>query len=274
MKLIFDFDSSREYLSHRLEVMPNGGYGQMSRLAEHMNVHSSLVSQIFSGRKSLTIDMAAQVAQYFALGPLETDYFLALVQHERAGTQVLRGAMRRSLDALKSRAADVRQTIVVERALSEQERAVFYSSWTYAAFRQLCAIGRGMDVPSLARILDLPQSAVLHVAEFLVSTGLCIKDGTKYRVGPSSTYIERSSPWARVHHRNWRDRALVAMDYERDADLFYTSPVSLSRADAHHVRRAIADLIQRVNAIVDPSSSEVARCLSIDWFQPALREPQ
>lgn len=57
------------------------------------------------------------------------------------------------------------------------------------------------------------------------------------------------------------------MDLRDPSHLFYTGPMSLSKADTEKVRQMLLDLIQTTNKIVINSPSETIRCMNIDWFE-------
>ncbi len=60
-----------------------------------------MVSQVMAGSKDFTLEQAKKVAEYFVLPKFETDYFLLLVQIERAGTQDLKNYFREKRDEIK-----------------------------------------------------------------------------------------------------------------------------------------------------------------------------
>src|ERR1039457_3217815 len=94
MKL-FEFDNYKEFVRKKLRGTTNKGHGQYSRIAEHLSIHTSMVSQVFGGEKHLTFEQACGICNYFGFTELETDYFIALVQLDRAGTPEARGKCQR-----------------------------------------------------------------------------------------------------------------------------------------------------------------------------------
>ena len=66
------------------------GRGEFRRISLALGMHTTLVSQVFRGRKSLTEEQAGGLARYMGLGTLETDFLLKLVQRERSGSEELR----------------------------------------------------------------------------------------------------------------------------------------------------------------------------------------
>jgi uncharacterized protein (TIGR02147 family) len=265
----YEFDNYRQFLEKRLKAMPKKGYGQMSLLARFLTVHTSLVSQIIKGHKELTTDQAALVADYFGLSALETEYFVLLVQSERAGNRSAKALCKKQLQRVREQAQTISKRLDVDGKLSEEERAVFYSDWTYSAVRQAVAIPGVDNVDSIAAYLDLSREKVQRCLEFLIRTGLCKASQNKISVGPLSTHVEASSSWVRVHHTNWRLRAVSSLDGPLRGDLHYTLPLTISAKDSDLLRERILQFIEQAKAIIDPSPSEEMFCLNIDWFKVA-----
>ncbi|MBX3035089.1 MAG: DUF4423 domain-containing protein, partial [Bdellovibrionaceae bacterium] len=128
------------------------------------------------------------------------------------------------------------------------------------------------DGHDIARRLNLPAPVVAKVLQLLTEQGLCmIKDG-KLDYGAAHIYIDRDSPHAHKHQRNWRIRAMHIMEQGRDENMFFTSPMSLSREVFEEVRRLLPNVIQEISKKAGPSPSEKVACLNIDWFDYAPAE--
>ena len=267
---IYEFDDYRKFLAKQLLVMPNQGYGQMSKLASHLGVHATLISQILKEHKNLTIDQAALVADFFGLNEVETEFLVLLVSLDRAGNWAAKNIYKKQLQRIKDQMQNISQRVTVAAKLSEEQRAVFYSDWAYSAIRQSVSLPGIDSVDTIAEFLQIPRNRVQYFLDFLVKTGLCFNVKGKLKAGPASTHIEAKSPWVRVHHANWRQRAMHSLDKNKTGNLYYTSPMTLSRADAKLVHEKIIQFIEQINTIADPSPSESLFCLNIDWFNEGM----
>lgn len=247
--------------------MPNQGYGQLRKLAEAIGVHSTLISQILNGSKNLTVDQAILTSNFIGMNDHETEYFIHLVHLDRAGPAKTKDFLRRQIQKLKREAQDLNVRRAKEARLTEEQRSIFYSHWSYSAIRQLTAIKGNQESESLAKELKLPLQYVRQVIQFLLKSGLCVEGKQGLTIGPASTFIEKDSPWTRVHHANWRHQALAAMDSQKDEDFFFTSPLTLSKADAEKIKGMIVNFLESTNSVIDPSPSEELYCLNLDWFK-------
>jgi hypothetical protein len=266
MVSIFEFSEYRSFLNRRFKAMPKQGYGQANKLAIFMNVHTTLVSQVFKGHKTFTLEQASLVAEFLGLTDLESEYFVLLVQLDRAGNESLRKIIRRQIAQMKKTSLELVNRLQVEKKLSDEKRAVFYSDWSYSAIRQMTAIEGFQNLENIASHLNLSKKHTKVVLDFLLSTGLCKEEKGKLRVGPSSTHLESSSPWVKVHHTNWRQKALEQMHKEDESQLHYTAPMTLSHKDAIAIREMIIKFLEQVDKVIEPSPSEELHCLNIDWF--------
>lgn len=263
---VFNYDDSRLFISDRFLEMPKKGYGQSYRLAQYLGVHTSLISQVVKGRKSFSLEQAQKITTYFGLLEKEVEYFLLLVQKEKAGTVELKNIFDRKLKSLKKEASLLVNRLQASGKLDEATRAIFYSHWKYSAVRQLTALPQFPNLDAIGAALGLSVKATNEVMAFLLRTGLCVEKEGRFVIGPSSTHLEIGSPWAYGNLANWRQKALEEFRRESPAKLHYTAPMTLSKGDAEKVRELIIKFLEEVDRIVEPSPSEALHCLNIDWF--------
>lgn len=263
---IFDYSDYKKYLQDWLDALPRHGHGQMRRIAEHLNIHTTLVSQIFGGPKDLTLEQAMALCSFLSLGELESDYFVGLVELQRAGTTSLKALAERRLQRLRVLAEDLVNRLPRDRVLSEAEKATFYSNWYYNGIWLLVMVP-GFETPeAIADYFKLPLPLVQQVVGFLCDTGLLIKEGCRLTMGARYTHLETASPLIAGHHRIWRTMAMGRFDTLRKEELAFSAPLTLAREDFPKVRAEIVAFIERIWELVRSSPSEKLACLNIDWF--------
>ncbi len=267
MVSIFNFDNYRKFIAKRFQEMPKQGYGQSRKLAAFLNVHTTLVSQVLKNLKDFTLEQASLTCEFLGLNEGETQLFLLLVQYERAGNESLRRNLRRQIENAKSHAKELVNRLESKKKLSEEDRATFYSDWSYSAVRQLVAIKGFAQTDAIGKYLGLSIKRVRSIVDFLLATGLCIEENGQIKVGPRSTHLESSSPWVRVHHINWRQKAIEQIHSDELAKLHYSCPMTISSSDALKIREMIVQFLQTLDQVIEPSISEELRCINIDWFK-------
>lgn len=261
---VFDFDDYREFLTSWIDAQSVRGL--RAQLAQAMGVSSTLVSLILKGDKHLSMEQAAEAVDYLGLQEREADYFFTLVEFGKAGSHKLRMKLKNKLRQQKNESKQLGKRLKKDLELTEEKKAIYYSSWIYTGIRNLAALEQFHDVMSLAQRLNLPPSSVHQALEFLVEAGLCKVEKGKITYGPAYTHINHDSPFVNKHHQNWRFRGIQQMDSRSESDLYYTCPMSLSAEAAEEVRNLLLKTIQEALKVVGPSQSEEVRCLNIDWF--------
>lgn len=266
MTNIYEFSEYRDFLENWLKEQPRQGRGILSRWAESLHVHPTLLSQVMGGNKDLSLELAEELARLIHLSDEECEYFLLLVQKSRAGSVALRRRYERRQREIQTRARDMTQRLKTSE-FDAVAQAEFYSSWLYSGVRNLTALNEMKDVTALSSRLGLPREVLIPIVEFLLKHGLCEIDRQRLTYGPARTHLPATSPLVGQHHRNWRGRGEEQQRLKRESDLFFTFPMSLSEKDADLIRQKIPKWIEDVHKLVGPSPSETVRCLNIDYFE-------
>jgi len=265
---IYEFRDYRRFLGAWIASSAKEGRGQLARISEVAAIHKTTLSQIFHGSKELSLEQAHRVAQYLGLTDAETEYFVLLVNHERAGSVDLRKLILRQIEARQKSHQQLSNRVSRSRELSSEERSIYYSSWIYSAVRNLTAIDGFQSAAEISKKLGLELSLVNKVVEFLVENGLCVRKSEGLRPGPQMTHLESESPLVVRHHGNWRVKAMERHPVLRaEQELAYTAAMTLSVSDVGKIRALLADLVQKTDEVVGPSASEKLYCLCLDWFE-------
>lgn len=267
---VSDFQDYRKFIKTTLAQGPKQGRGGLKKIADVLGLSTSVVSQILSGGRNLSLEHACRLAQYFGLNEKETDYLLTLIELDRAGTENLRIILRQRLQETKTQFTKVVHRIPKSHTLSEAEQTQFYSLWYYSAIRILTSLDRYQTVDALATHLGLPKREVRRVVEFLLETGLCSSKKNLIQMGKKRTHLPADSPFAARHHSNWRLKTVEWSSHLGADDLLYTSLLSISEKDFLVIQERLRELIAEINPIVDASTPETVVLFTLDWlkFQP------
>lgn len=266
MTNVYEFNDFRSFLTEWLKNQPLKGRGLLSRWAEKLNVHPTLISQIMGGSKEISLELADELTRLLHLSDEEADYFLLLVQFSRSGSVSLRQRQQRKITEAQTRAKNLAHRLKQTTDFDSVAKAEFYSSWIYAGVRNLTAVPGQNSAEAIADRLQIPREVIVKVIEFLLRNGLCEMKNSQLTYGPQRTHLPATSPLVAQHHRNWREQAEQKMLWRREQDLFFSFPMSLSDKDAELLRQKLPLWIEEVHKIVGPSKSETVRCLNIDYF--------
>ncbi|MCC6137894.1 MAG: TIGR02147 family protein, partial [Bdellovibrionaceae bacterium] len=172
---IFEHADYKHYVRELVRSMPHRGRGQFRQMALHLDINSTVISQIFKGERELTTEHGLKLAQYLGLSDLETRYFLNLINKARAGSHDLKNYYAREEKKLMAEAKNIKSRIIEHKEISDEHKAIFYSNWYYSGLRMLSAIPGYNTVDEMAEYFGLSRSVVQKAISFLLKTGLCIE---------------------------------------------------------------------------------------------------
>lgn len=264
---IFNSNSYQSFIRKTIEQMPNNGRGELLRLATHIGVHTSTLSQVLALKKHFTLEQSCLAAEYFGLNTIETSYFLLLVNRDRAGTTLLKRNFDVQLNEIKQKSTELKVMLPHDRPLTQEEKAIFYSNWFYTAIWAQTSIEGFNTRDSLEKYFNLPRKLINEVTQFLIKTGLCVEEKGYLKPGHKYTHLEAESPLVSRHHANWRIKAMERHPNLSQSELCYSSPLTLSKKDALIVKERLSELITEINKIRDPSPSEALYCINVDWIK-------
>lgn len=190
-----------------------------------------------------------------------------LIEYDRAGNPRYKNKLIRKIKSLQDQSQKIGKRVPRSKELTDEQKAIYYSSWLYTGIRNLSAIQTFHNVNEISRHLNCDLQVVARVVRFLLDNGLCKEENGKLTFGPASIHVDKESPFVNKHHQNWRFQAIHHMELRKDSDLFFSSPMSLSKQAYNEIRKDIPNYIQSIMKISGPSESEQVACLNIDWFQ-------
>lgn len=264
---VFDYRDYKKFVLAELKTRPKAGHGEFQRIAKALRVHFTMITHVLKGGMHLSPEQALALAEYLGLSELETEYFLALVQLARAGDQRTKNFFEARVHALHDQSMNLGTRLTAKNALSEQDQALFYSSWIYAAIRLLSAVPALQTRAAFSEALGLPPAKVNQALDFLLSRGLCEEAGKKVIYRELKTYVASDSPLAARHHANWRAKVASQLDTLERKELAFTYPTVISESDFLELREELVRFIEKFKKTCDASPSERLYCLNLDWVE-------
>ena len=264
---LFDFSDYRAYLSAWLKAVKSNKSFNLSRLAEVAGVHPTFLSYILKGKKHLSLEQAALISDHLEHTKLEQDYFITIINLDRAGTKRLHDYWLEKKAAIEAEKNKLSKRFDKHRELSTDERAEFYSSWLYAAVWAATSINDRQTHTQIATRFNISRDRAEEVLRFLVGVGLCNEKHGFYSMGDMHIHVPNESPFVVKHHLNWRMKAVQKMDTRGPDELFFTSPMSMSLNDFSKVREKLNKLIKEAVDTAKDSRAQDVVCLNIDFFK-------
>ncbi len=265
MKL-FSFNQPRALIRYWLSTLPQKGRGKITDIGAALNVSPNQVSQMLSGHRKMTLEHAVELADFMKLTPTESDFFIALVEFENAGTNKLKNYWKAKADSIRKTGLSVQMNIKPEKELDELAKAQFYSSHLFSLVRLYCSVGKGKTVEEICEAFNLERSATSEILNFLIAEGLVVYKNGIHKMGLQSTHVPQGSPYLYRHHTNWRIESLKHLDKVRDEELVFTCPCSLDEKTFVKLKEKFLQLISEAGDLVRASDSDEVACINIDLF--------
>lgn len=267
--MIFEFSAYRSYLRAYLKKLPKKGHGEARKIAIHLRVSSTFISNVLAGSKDLTLEQAEVLSEYLGHSEMEADYFLNLIQLERAGTHRLKKYFDAKLKETKDKSLQLSKRVQAKNTLTDEEKSTFYSHPLYSAIHLYTAThAKGRSIEEISRRFDIPRSRASKMVQFLDQAQLIqeVEKNGRYVIGTQSTHLEVHSPHLHKHHTNWRLKAIQSSENLSDQELIYTVNVALSESDFSKLRESMVQFIKGFLDTVHPSPSEELACFNLDFF--------
>lgn len=241
--------------------------GYKTQLAHAAGCQKSFLSQVLYSHIHLTPDHALGIANFWKLSADERDYFLELVQRDRASSPALRGLAEARIREIRRRNQDLATRFQKTKPLEEAQQALYYSSWHWSAIHILLTVPNFRTAAAIARRLQLSEDFVVRCLENLKAMELIEQRGNEWQVTQNDIHLPQDSPLTAMNHSNWRNRAVADSQMRLPDSLHYTALHSLSRKDFEALKSMLMSFLDQSRKIVRESAEEELVCFCLDWFR-------
>lgn len=266
MASVFEATSYRGFLEAWLEAQPQRGRGLRSRMAEVIGTQTGFITQVFQGAAEFSLEQGLKLAVWIGLDEGAKEFFLLLLQRDRAGTPELETHFQGLMTRILEKRRDLSQRLDVKTAPSELDQATYFSSWIYAAVHVALTCENLGTAEAIATHLALPLPQVRKALEFLSGAGLAAEKQGRLETGEARMHLGTASPHLLKHHLNWNLRAIRAVEADLSAGLHYSSVVSLSAEDQMKIREIFTEALDRSKKIVRDSPGESVCGITLNVF--------
>lgn len=265
-KMLYDFDGYKEYLSEMLSTSGETR-GKRGQLAEVLGCQSAFVSQVLNSHTHFSLEHAYEISSFLRHTESERNFFLLLVQRDRAGTKNLKSYYTAQIKDIREKRQLVHERLNVPNAISKFDEMTYYSSWIYAAIHVLLSVTKFQSAESLSKRLSLAVDKVSSCIEFLVQCGLAKIEKGIFKIGESRLHLKADSPLIAKHHMNWRMQSLRSLENSSKDDLHYSSVMAISHADYQKIKEHILKTLEETEKIIVHSPEEDGYVLGVDLFK-------
>jgi len=264
---LFGFESYREYIRYRINAGDNAR-GYQRRMAEAAHCQPSYISQVLSQKANLTLEQAIGLCILWEFDPMGTDYFLNLVNFERAGNDKLKKHYRKLIERTRNEKQKLSERFSGQAKIMHGEEVFYYATWYIPVIHTLLAIPGEGDPNKIAKRLSIDIDATINAIERLIQMGLVERKNGLLSLTNKSIHLQSDSPMNHSYHTNIRNLASRSLQQSRPGmNLHYSAIYSLSKEDAAKLKQQLIDAISKQRSTVVKSEEEVVAVCGIDFFE-------
>ena len=253
------------YASYIETIIKQGSWGIQSKIAKAANCQASYLSQVIKKKAHLTSDHAMGIAIYLKLSTDETEFFLKLVEYEKAGP-ILKKFIHQRLNEMKQIRNNLSIRYQAPNLIGSEAQFYYYSSWHWSAIHILVSAGFN-TLERLSQRILLPIEVVKSTLVGLEQIGLIKHKNGIWSELNKSIHLPSDSHLTGVNHWNWRQRAIQDAQFQNNTSLHYSSVQSISNSDFHKIKELMLKMIDQSRNIITDSVGEDGFCLNCDFFR-------
>ena len=242
--------------------------GRIKDLANLLRCHASFISQIIRGKAHMSHEQAHRFCSYAQLSDEETEFFINLLNRDRAGTNELKalfnGILKRKLVERRSLQKRARLT----PTLSRDQEIVYFQSFTYPLIHAALHLPDLKEPKQLSITLGIPEPEVSEALKLLNELGLATQRDEKWHPTVKNLHVGKESPLNRTYHANWRLKTAMLLQEGRRTHehTHFTSLFCISKKDVERIRELILTHLEKVRQEMVASDSERLFVLCLDYF--------
>ena len=267
MKIVFEFENYKNFVNAWLSAQPKKGHGLRRKMAEAIHTQTGYITQVLSGSAHFSAEQGLRLANFFGLPPEEREFFLLLLQLDRAGTSDYREFISSQIKKAREDRRNLSKRFKAKTFPSDKDQSRYFSSWLYACIHVMVTCERFQSSRrTIASALGIPITRATEIIDFLVQSGFIREQGGKLVAGEARAHLGTDSPFLSRHHLNWNLLALQKILTDPTTNLHYSSVVSLSKADVDAFREIFTRALDRSNKIVADSPGEQVFAFTLNFF--------
>lgn len=261
---VFKYKDYRELINAWIQSEQRSG--TRTRLSRAAGCSPAWMSRTLSGSAQLTPDQALGVCEYFRFNEKEADYFLLLVDYERASTLALKKRILSKLKQFEKESRQFSASVKTDSNLADEDYARYYSTWIYAAIHVATMI-QDVSLEDIAKLLRVSEEKILDVLSDLKKMGLVINQASQWRATSKNIHLPAEHPMANIGHVIWRNYTIRSLQEHTAKGLHYSAIHCLSKKDRDRLREKLKETVLGFRKAIEDSPSESLAVFCLDWME-------
>lgn len=263
---IYRYSHYREFLNHCFPAKGEGRGGR-AKLAKLLGCQPGFVSIVLAEKSDFTPEHGMQIAEYLHLNMEEKNYFLLLLQKDRAGSVALRQHYETQIKAIQNQKKEVKSRIAVTHEISFEDQMRYYQSWFQTAVHMCTLVPRLRTPAAMSEYLYVPIETIKQTLETLLQLGVVTQKNGQFSSTQKRMHISEKNIALKTHHANWRHRALNALDFNNEEALHYSSVMSISKSAMTEIKQILLKAIESSEPVIKEAKDEGVFALTMDLFE-------
>lgn len=262
---IFKEEDYRVYIEKKLKTK-GYGRGSKAKIAELLDCKPSFISQVLKDKNSFNLEQGFKLNAFFKHDELEKDYFINLIEYDRAGTFNLKEYFKIKLKDIKKK-AKLLENRVKRDELSESDAMAYLSNWNHVMIRRLVDIPEYQNKKALKEKLKLQDKDLEEALNFLIEKKLIIKEKNKFITGPQKIHMKKGSPLVQFAGVKSRLKNLERLHNVSENNFTFTAEISLSRKNYIDFKNEITNFVSSFLKSLEDDKAEKVCSLTIDLME-------
>ena len=241
--------------------------GFWTQIAKATGCQTSYVSRILAKGAHFSQEQTLRLCDYLLFQSEETEYFICLVESQKASSPELKSFYKKKLDTIREKNLTIKDRVKPSVTMSAEALATFYSQWYYLAIHVLLLNPKFRSATTIATALGLSLTTVEKTLRFLLDQDLVKTKNGELVPGEVDTHLGHASPFVKQHHSNWRIAAIESIRGEEDRNLHYSAVSSLSEEAVRVLREKFVSLIEDYVKTIKPTRDETLYAFNLDFFK-------
>ncbi len=264
MDSIYKSKTYRSFVAGQLEKR---GRGARTWLTKTIGVQASYLWSVLSGKQDFTPEQLLLCAEAFQLNSFETEILLLMLNRDRAASIKVKDFYQKQLDRLFNSKSEIQKHIRSASEVMADNLIEFCSDWLYLAVTIAIQNKKLRTPKDLSERFNVDLKRMNEVLRVIEKTGLIFHNGNEYIPTQNRFHIGKNHAAIKLHHQNWRQKALESIDRKQNEDeLHYTSVMSIDAATFKQIRNLLLRSIERLEPGIKTAKDEEMAVLVIDLF--------
>ena len=165
-KTIYSYSHYKNYLKERIRSEPKAGRGVRQRMARSIGCQAAYVSHVLVGERDFSVEQAEAITRFFSMTSDESEYFVWLLERDRAGTPQSKAFFEKLLQQKREKHLQLKNRVNISQEVADAVKATYYSDYLYSAVHMIVTIPKYQTAKAIAEALSLPLKKISSVLEF------------------------------------------------------------------------------------------------------------